>query len=109
MSRTTLVLLMAFMVVGLIGVGGFFLQVFRHLQSKALLSTKKNATMRAIWLLLLSALMLAMLKSESINPDSLFCAGLIFTGIGGLVLFFGYFIERQYNRFIKDQKDDNSK
>lgn len=109
MSQITIALVVVFLVVGLVGVGGTFLQIVRHLRSRTPLPVKRNAALRAGWLLLLSVLMLAILISVSISPDSLVCASLIFAGVVGLTLLVGYFIERQYNRFISDLKAKGSK
>jgi len=105
MARTTTVLLAAFLILGIAGVVAFFVQVIQHLKSKALLPTKKNAVIRALWILLLSALMLAILERESTNFDTLVCAGSLFIGVGALILFAGYFIERQYNQFVRERDD----
>jgi preprotein translocase subunit SecE len=105
MARTTIVLLASFLTLGIAGVVAFFAQVIQHLKSKALLPTRKNVMIRALWILLLSALMLAILESESTNFDTLVCAGLLFMGVGALILFAGYFIERQYNQFISERED----
>ena len=105
MTKMTVVLLTVFMLLGAIGVGGFFLQVFRHLRSKSPVPIRKNAVIRVLWTLLLSALMISMLASESVDPDTLFCAGTTFLGVTCLVVFAGYFIEKQYNEFIRRQRD----
>jgi len=63
---------------------------------------------RALWALPLSGLMLAMLESESTDSDTLVCAACILVGLCGLILFSGYFIERQYNQFIRKQEDGGS-
>jgi hypothetical protein len=105
MARTTIALLTAFLILGIAGVVAFFAQVIQHLKSKALLPTRKNAMIRALWLLLLSALMLAMLESESTNFDTLVCAGSLFMGVGALTLVAGYFIERQYNQSVRERED----
>jgi hypothetical protein len=108
MAKITVVLLTALMIFGAAGIGGFFLQVFRHLKAKSPLPTRKNAVIRILWTLLLSALMLSILASESISSDTLICAGTIFLGITCLVVFAGYFIEKQYNQFIRRQQDGKS-
>ena len=108
MSKTAIVLLMAFVLVGLAGIGRFFYQAFRHLRSRTPISVMKNAVIRAVWLLLLFTLMFAILVVESIGSESLVCAGLVFVSIGASVLLSGSFIERQYNHLVKDHRDENS-
>ena len=102
--KMTVALLMAFAVLGIAGVVSFFAQVIHQLPSETPLPTKKNALFRALWILLLSALMLAMLESESTGSDTLVCARSLLVGIGILILFAGYFIEQRFNQLIRKQE-----
>jgi glycerol-3-phosphate acyltransferase PlsY len=108
MSRISTVLLIAVVFVGIIGAVGFLFQAFQHLRSKTPIATKKNLMLRAAWLLTLFVLLIALLISISMDSSSLLCSGLIFTGISGLVLFAGYFMERQFNRAISDPIHEDS-
>ena len=108
MAKTTVALLTAFLVLGIAGVVAFFAQVTHHLKSETPLPTRKNAMIRALWILSLSALVLAILASESTSSDTLVCAGSLFVGVGALIMLAGYFIEQQYNRLIRKQNDGHS-
>ena len=59
--------------------------------------------LRALWALLLSGLMLAILRSESADSETLACAGLGFMGLSGLILLGGHFVEGQYNQLVRNK------
>lgn len=104
MATSSVVLMILWLLVGLVGVAAFFLQAVRHWRSRTPISSKNNLLLRLLWLLPLAILGMALLVSEGLDLENVLCGGLIWMGILILVLTSGYLIEHECCRVIGRSK-----
>jgi hypothetical protein len=108
MRASSIIIMVLWLLVALGGATAFIWQVIQHWRSRTPLSSKKNAVLRLIWLLILGILGSALVANEGLGLNNVICAGAIMTGIAGWVLFWGHFIEQQVNRTFGKPNNDTT-